>query len=67
MRLGFTLLLWIWIPIAVMAGETKGPSIQIENPTRNLGTFIQGEPIRQVFVITNEGSGTLEILNVAHS
>jgi hypothetical protein len=67
MRLGFALFFWIWIPIAAAAGETKNPSIQIENPMRDVGALIQGETIRQVFVIANQGSGTLEILNVAHS
>jgi hypothetical protein len=39
----------------------------IDNPTRDVGTLIQGETIRQVFGITNKGSSTLEISNVAHS
>jgi hypothetical protein len=67
MRSGYTLFLWIWIPIAAVAVEAKGPSIQIENPIRDVGTLTQGETIRQVFVITNKGSGTLEILDVAHA
>lgn len=67
MRLYFALLFWIVAPITNVVGETKGPSIYIENPSRDVGTIIQGETIRQVFMITNKGSGMLEIFDVTHS
>jgi hypothetical protein len=67
MRMGGALFLGVSIFTAIAAGGTKSPSIWIDSPTRDVGTLIQGEPIRQVFAITNKGAATLEILNVAHS
>ncbi len=67
MRLSVVLLFAMLIPLANCMGPAKGPLAQIENPTRDVGTVLQGEPIKQVFVITNKGSSTLEILDVAHS
>jgi hypothetical protein len=67
MRIGGALFLWVWILTTTAACGTKGPSMWIDNPTRDVGTLIQGETIRQVFGITNKGSATLEISNVAHS
>jgi hypothetical protein len=67
MRLCFVLFLGILAPMMNGACETPGPSIYIENPSRDVGTIIQGETISQVFIIANKGSRTLEISNVTHS
>ncbi len=50
-----------------VCGQTSGPSISIENTSRDAGTISQGEMIRQVFQFANKGDRTLEILDVAHS
>ena len=50
-----------------LTGQTKGPSVSFENTDRDVGKIPQGETIKQVFTFTNNGPGTLEILNVGHS
>jgi hypothetical protein len=67
MRLLVSVLVWTVASLTNVIGQGKGPSISIENSSRDLGKVTQGEVIRQVFAFSNKGSGTLEILGVAHS
>jgi hypothetical protein len=66
MRLWFAVLVCSFSALTSGVGQGK-PSIQIDNVNRDVGTVAQGEVIKQVFVFTNKGSGTLEILGVEHS
>ena len=66
-RLLASVLVWTVASLTNGVGQKKGPSISIENSSRDLGKVAQGEVIRQVFALSNKGSGTLEILGVAHS
>jgi len=66
MRLYFAFLLCISLTLTNGIGQGK-PLLQIDNASRDAGTIQQGDIIRQVFVFTNKGSGTLQILDVSHS
>jgi hypothetical protein len=67
MRLYIALILSM--PVLSMSGlgQAKGPLLQIEDISRDVGTVLQGETIKQIFAFTNKGPGTLEIFNVEHS
>ena len=67
MRLCIALMLSISVFSTNGPGQAKGPSLQIENISRDVGTVTQGETIKQVFTFTNKGSSTLQILDVEHS
>jgi hypothetical protein len=67
MRLYFAALAFMLAVSTTVIGQTKRPSLFIENTSRDVGTITQGDTIKQVFQFANKGDGTLEILDVAHS
>jgi hypothetical protein len=67
MRFYFAVLALILAVSTDVIGQTKRPSLFIENTSRDVGTVTQGETIKQVFQFTNKGDATLEILDVQHS
>ena len=67
MRLFVSVLVLTFASLTNVVGQEKGPSIYMENSSRDLGKVTQGEVIKQVFTFSNKGSKTLEILDVAHS
>jgi hypothetical protein len=67
MRLYMALILSMSVLSISGFGQAKGPLLQIEDISRDVGTVTQGETIKQIFAFSNKGSGALEILNVEHS
>ena len=53
--------------ILPLMARQKGPSIEFDGITRDVGKVADGDVIHQVFKFTNKGDATLDILSVTPS
>jgi hypothetical protein len=67
MRFCRAILFCLLTAISPLIAQPKGSRIEFQTTSRDRGTVIQGETIKEVFAFNNKGSGTLEISSVEHS
>lgn len=48
-------------------GQDKQPSIEFDFVSKDYGTVIQGQSIKQIFPFANKGAGVLRIMDIGKS
>jgi hypothetical protein len=67
MRIFPVILVLLLAELSAAVALPNNPSIVFESVGKDLGKVTQGEIVEHVFVFTNKGTGTLEILNASPS